>query len=168
MKKIISIALVISMIIILCACDTSKDPKASIQVVTKDWTNEDVFIASGDSKITPLSGIISKTTKQSNGTEIVFDGTGVANDIAKLKTNSYFEAPTIQLDGNVEIQIGANSTFGSISYINPSVSWDINNSSFDEIASLDKGDYYVIITVTTITSEFKENSELLFKLSVTQ
>ena len=168
MKKIISIALVISMMIILCACNTSKDPKASIQVVTKDWTNEDIFIASGDSKITPISGIISKTETQSDGTEIVLDGTGVSNEIAKLKTNSNFEIPTIQLDGDMEIQIGANSTFGSIRYINPSVSWDINNSSLDEIASLDKGDYYVIITVTTITSEFKENSELLFKLSVTQ
>ena len=167
MKKIISIALVISMIIILCACNTSKDPKASIQVVTKDWTNEDIFIASGDSKITPISGIISKTTMQSDGTEIILDGTGVSNEIAKLKTNSNFEIPTIQLDGDMEIQIGANSTFSSIRYINPSASWDINNSSLDEIASLDKGDYYVIITVTTITSEFKDNSELLFKISVT-
>ena len=167
MKKIIIITLVISMIVILCACDTSKNQNASIQVTKQEWTNEDVFISSKDSKITPVSGIISKTETQSDGTEIVLDGTGVSNEIAKLKTNSNFEIPTIQLDGDIEIQIGANSELNSIRYINPSVSWEKNNSSLDEIASLDKGDYYVIITVTTITSEFKDNSELLFKLSIT-
>ena len=167
MKKIIIITLVISMIVILCACDTSKNQNASIQVTKQEWTNEDVFISSKDSKITPISGIISKTTTQSDGTEIILDGTGVSNEIAKLKTNSNFEIPTIQLSENLEIQIGSNSELNSIRYINPSASWDINNSSLDEIASLDKGDYYVIITVTTITSEFKDNSELLFKLSIT-
>ena len=167
MKKIIIITLVISMIVILCACNTSKNQNASIQVAKQEWTNEDVFISSKDSTITPISGIISKTTTQSDGTEIVFDGTGVSNEIAKLKTNSNFEIPTIQLSENLEIQIGSNSELNSIRYINPSVSWEKNNSSLDEIASLDKGDYYVIITVTTITSEFKDNSELLFKLSVT-
>ena len=167
MKKIIIITLVISMIVILCACDTSKNQNASIQVTKQEWTNEDVFISSKDSKITPISGIISKTETQSNGTEIILDGTGVSNEIAKLKTNSNFEIPTIQLSENLEIQIGSNSELNSIRYINPSVSWEKNNSSLDEIASLDKGDYYVIITVTTITSEFKDNSELLFKLSIT-
>ena len=166
MKKFIVITLVLSMILTLCACSTSKKEDASIQVVKQDSTNAGVFISSGNSKIAPIPGMISQTTIQNDGTTMILDGTGVSNYIEQLRTDSDFDVPTINLKGNVEIQIGSNSEFNSIYYIDPSVSWDKNESTLEEIAGLDKGEYYIIINVTTKVAMSREKSDYLFGLLV--
>lgn len=166
MKKFIVITLVVSMILILCACSNSKKGDASFQVVKQDSSTTGVFLSSGNSKIAPIFGMTLQFTTNPNGSTTILNGTGVSDYIEKLKTDSDFDVPTIKLKGNVEIQIGSNSEFNSIYCINPSVSWDKNESTLDEIAGLDKGEYYIIIKVTTKVAMGRETNEYLFKLSV--
>ena len=134
-------------------------------IIDNSITNENMYVSSGDTQISPLIGMCFKQTDNLNA-----DGGGVEYYLWQLQDNSIsdFEVPTIELGESLDIIFGTYSEIRTIEYINPSVNWTrIYNLSLCDIINLPSGEYYIIIELGTKYNETNfEVNEYLFKLIV--